>query len=85
MQESYDKKLNLLIHGLEESNKTNWEARGSTQETIYEFFQKGLQINEPISIELIDCHRLPQRPIFKNNIKVKRPVVIYISHFINFY
>ena len=79
MQESYDKRLNLLIHGLEESNKTDWETRESTQETIYEFFQKGHQIKEPRTIELIDCHRLPQRPIFKNNIKVNRPVVIKLA------
>ena len=53
MQESYDKRLNLLIHGLEESSKTDWETRESTQETIYEFFQKGLQIKEPRTIIII--------------------------------
>ena len=79
MQESYDKRLNVLIHGLEESNKTDWETREITQETIYEFFQKGLQIKEPRTIELIDCHRLPQRPIFKNNIKVNRHVIIKLA------
>ena len=47
MQESYDKRLNLLIHGLEENNKTDWETRESTQETLCEFFQKDLQIKEP--------------------------------------
>ena len=79
MQESYDKRLNVLIHGLEESNKTDWETREITQETIYEFFQKGLQIKEPRTIELIDCHRLTQSPIFKNNIKVNRPVIIKLA------
>ena len=52
MQESYDKRLNLLIHGLEESKKTYWETHESTQETIYEFFRKGLQIKEPRSVVL---------------------------------
>ena len=76
MQESYDQRLNLLIHGLEESNKTDWEIRESTQETIYEFFQKGLQIKKPRFIQIIYCHQLPQRSIYKNNIKVNRPVII---------
>ena len=75
MQESYNKRLNLLIHGLEESNKTDWKTHESAQETLYKFFQKGLQIKEPRTMEYIDCHRLPQRPIFKNNIKVNRPVI----------
>ena len=44
MQKSYDKRLNLLIHGFEENNKTDWETRESTQEAIYEFFPKGLPI-----------------------------------------
>ena len=56
MQESYDNRLNLLIHGQEESNKTDSTTHESTQETIYKFFQKGLQIKEPIFIKLIDCH-----------------------------
>ena len=51
MQESYDKRLNVLIHGPEESNKTDWETREIKQETIYKFFQKGLQIKEPRTIE----------------------------------
>ena len=76
MQESYDQRLNLLIHGLEESNKTDWEIRENTQETIYEFFQKGLQIKKPRFIQIIYCHQLPQRSIYKNNIKVNRPVII---------
>ena len=40
MQESYDKRLNVLIYGLEESNKTDWETREITQETITNFSKK---------------------------------------------
>ena len=58
IQKLCDKRLNLLNHGLKESSETDWETRESTQETIYEFFQKGLQIKEPRSIELINCHRI---------------------------
>ena len=56
MQESYDKRLNLLIHGLKESNKTDWKTCESTRKTLYKFFQKFFQIKESRTIKLIDCH-----------------------------
>ena len=56
MQELYDKRLNLLIHGLKESNKTDWETCESTWKTLYKFFQKFFQIKESRTIKLIDCH-----------------------------
>ena len=68
-----------LKKATKESGKTAWETRESKQETLYEFFQKGLQIKEPRTVELINCHRLLQRPIFKNNIKVNLPVIIKLA------
>ena len=37
--------------------------------------REGLQITNPESIPFVDIHRLPQRPIFRKGIRVKRPII----------
>ena len=73
MQESYDKRLNLFIHGIEESDA--WETLEKTKKLIYNFMKDGLLIDDLLTICLADYHRLPQEPIFKNNHKVYRPII----------
>ena len=63
MKETYDKRLNLLIHGLEES-----ETNDQTTKIFHDFLTEGLQI-DPTSMNIIDIHRLPQKPIFVNKAK----------------
>ena len=70
MKETYDKRLNLLIHGLEESETNAWETKDQTTKIFHDFLTKGLQI-DPTSMNIIDIHRLPQRPIFVNKAKKK--------------
>ena len=69
MQESYDKRLNLLIHGIEKSD-SSWKTLEKTKKLIHDFIKDGFLIDDPLTISLVDCHRLPQQPIFKNNHKV---------------
>ena len=73
-QEANDKKLNLLIHGLSESGGA-WESRDETHEILSNFLKDGLKI-DPQTINFIDYHRLPQRPIFNGNGKKARPIII---------
>jgi len=80
MKESYDKRFNLLIRGLDESNDSAWEKAEEILEIVYNFMKEGLQIEEPSSIPLVDYHRLPQRPVYKNNVKVNRPIIIKLSN-----
>ena len=68
MKEMYDKRLNLLIHGLEESAASTWETKEQTTQIFHEFLSKGLDINSN-SMNIIDIHRLPQRPVFANMAK----------------
>ena len=39
----------------------------------------GLHISDPTSFPLADYHRLLQKPLFKNGIKVTRPIVIELT------
>ena len=53
MKETYDKRLKLLIHGLEESETNAWETKDQTTKIFHDFLTKGLQI-DPISMNIID-------------------------------
>ena len=79
MQESYEKRFNLLIHGIEETEETDesaWEKRETTLQLVNDFMKRGLQIEDPSTIMLTDYHRLPQHPIYRNDTKVTRPIII---------
>ena len=76
MQESYEKRLNLLIHGIEETDESAWEKRETTLQLVNDFMKRGLQIEDPATIMLTDYHRLPQQPTYKNGTKVTRPIII---------
>ena len=80
MQESYDKRLNVLLHGIEEDGDSVWETRDVTLQKIHDFMKEGLQIVDLTSITLTDYHRLPQQPVYRNNCKVNRPVIVKLCN-----
>ena len=73
MRESYSKRLNLLIHGLEETESGVWETMAQTQEIYDNFMKQGLKL-DPTTIPLVDIHRLPQQLVLRHGIKVHRPI-----------
>ena len=77
-RESYSKRLNYLIHGLEEVGSSAWETKTQTLDIFNKFMTDGLGF-DPKSISLVDIHRLPQRPIVKQGSNITRPIVIKIA------
>ena len=75
MRESYNKRLNLLIHGLAETEGSVWETRDQTQHIYNNFMIKGLQL-DPVSIPLVGIHRLPQQPVVRRGVCIVRPIII---------
>ena len=77
MKESYKKRMNILIHGLDENFNLAWEtARDATKAIIYKFMKEGLKIQVPSDIVMSDFHRLPQKPLFNNEgQRISRPVI----------
>ena len=75
MKECYDKRLNILIHGIQEDNNNVWEKREKTIKKFQDFLKNGLKIN-PNEINLSDIYRLPQQPITKNGRPVHRPIIV---------
>ena len=62
IRESYDKLLNLLIHGLSEIDTTVWETKVQTRQTFDIFLCEALELDLAI-IPLVDIHRLTQHPV----------------------
>ena len=77
--ESYSKKLNLVIHGLEEKNGLNKETKFETREIFDDFVVEGLQL-DPEKITLVDIHRLSQHQITKNKKRVTRLIIIKLAN-----
>ena len=62
----YSKRLNILAYGLSDSSNA-WETNEETLNVVNKFMAEGLCLDAS-SIKIIDIHRLPQRPIFKNGV-----------------
>ena len=56
MQESYDKRFNVLFHGLNEELNSVWETRNKTLKILHQFMRDGLNITDPSNIALADFH-----------------------------
>ena len=68
MLESYEKRFNLLIHGIDENFCCAWETREQTKHLVEDFMKEGLKIEDSSKITMAVCHRLPQRIILKNKV-----------------
>ena len=42
--------------------------------------KEGLKIEDPSKIAMADCHRLTQRIILKNKVRVNRPIIIKLTN-----
>ena len=79
MRENYEKRMNILIHGIEEDTKSVWESNVETRLKFNNFISGALKL-DPTLIAIADIHRLPQRPKFKDGIKVTRPIIVKLVH-----
>ena len=78
MQESYAKRLNILIHGIKEDIKEDhpWEKREETVTKFQNILKDGLKIDETDDMEFVDIHRLPQHPISSKGKAINRPIIV---------
>ena len=68
MQESYRKRMNILVHGIKEDQECAWETRQKTAEKFDHFLYDALEI-DPDNVEIEEIRRLPQRPVIKDGKK----------------
>ena len=74
-QEAYTKRMNILIHGIEEQKGSVWENQEITLNLFDQFLRDGLKLDNPLTIKPLDLHRLPQHPVFRNGEKINRPII----------
>ena len=63
MQEFYNKRLNILVHGLKEDDNKVWKTIEETIAKFIKIVRDGLKIEDSDEIEYVNIHRLPQHPM----------------------
>ena len=76
MQESYNKRMNILIHGVEENV---WENHQQTLQKFDNFLKEAVHI-DPKNVEVADIHCLPQKPVIRRGVKVTRPIIVKLTN-----
>ena len=74
-KEIYDKRFNVLIHGIEEDTESAWETKWASENKFKQFLQNGLKIPNFYAVAVADVHRLPQHPITKKGKRITRPII----------
>ena len=77
--EAYSKRLNILVHGIEEHHTNPWETREETLTKLNKVLSDGLRLDNHKNLRMVDVHRLPQRPIYKNGNKINCPIIRKLS------
>ena len=77
-RESYSKRLNPLIHGLDEVGPSVWETKTQTLDIFDKFMTDGLGL-DPKPISLVDIYRLPRRHIVEQGSNITRPIIIKLA------
>ena len=80
-KELYDKRFNLLVHGIDENKEMAWETRIESEEKLRKFLAEGLQIPSSHAIAIADVHRLPQHAISKQGKRVTRPIIVKLTSY----
>ena len=74
-RKAYSKCFNLLVHGIDEEENNAWETKSTTETKLKKFLIEGLNIENVDDLQILDLHRLPQHPLYRNNTKVNRPII----------
>ena len=75
MRESYDKRLNLLVHGVEETEGN--DTKNQTKAIFDKFLTKVLGL-APDDIDIVDLHCLPQHTIRRDGKKMNRSIIFKV-------
>ena len=80
LHESYSKRQNILIHGIEEEDKKSvWENRDITIQKLKTFMKDGLEMDFD-KVPIVDFHRLPQQPLCKLGKRITRPIIVKLAY-----
>ena len=80
-KEIYDKRFNLLIHGIEEDTESAWETKQESENKFQQFLQNGPTIPNFHAVAVAEVHRLPQHFITKNGKRITRPINIKLTSY----
>ena len=79
MQESYQKRLNILVYGIEKDQECARETRQKTAKKFDHFLYDALKMDTD-DVEIEEIYQLPQRPVIKDEKKVIRPIIVKLAN-----
>jgi len=79
MKENYSKRMNILIHGVEEETDSPWETHDQTRAIFENFLAEAVKI-DPAQVDNANVHRLPQSPVYRYGHKKTRPIIVKLVH-----
>ena len=60
----HSRKRNVMIHGIDDTGA--WEERSISLQHVRNVLKNVLKIEDADNMVIVDCHRLPQRPVSSN-------------------
>ena len=81
-REIYDKRFNLLIHGIKEDTESAFETKCESEAKLKQFLQNGLKIPNFHAVDVADMHRLPLHPITKNEKRITRLIIVKLTSYL---
>ena len=79
-RDAYNKRFNLLVHGLKENLDINRETHTLTNSIFQNFLTEALQLEKANDLKVVDVHRPPQHPLKTNGVKVNRPIIFKLAN-----
>lgn len=80
-KEVYDKRFNILVHGIDENKENVWETRWDSETKFRNFLKIGLKIPNTHEVAIVDVHRLPQHSISKHGKRIVRPIIAKLTSY----
>ena len=80
-KEIYDKRFNLLIHGIEENDESAWETKWESENKFKQFLRNGLKIPNFHAVAVADVHRLPQHSITENGKRITPLIIVKLTSY----
>ena len=77
--ESYSKRQNILIHGIDEDEKSVRKNRDIAIQKLKTFKKNRLEVDFD-KVPFVDFHRLLQQPVFKLGKRITRPITVKLAY-----
>ena len=69
----------MLVHSIDEYENNAWKTKSPTETKLKNSLIKGLKIKNADDLQILKLQRLPQHPLYCNNVKVNIPIILKLA------